>query len=66
MIEGDRGAAKALNIHPNTLRSRMRRLGLKRPGGSASESWGNRFSEPPTLKIWVVAANRARDDDGLP
>ncbi len=38
MIEGDRGAAKALNIHPNTLRSRMRRLGLKRPGGPTSES----------------------------
>ena len=39
MIEGDRGAAKALNIHPNTLRSRMRKLGLKRPGGGpASES----------------------------
>jgi transcriptional regulator with GAF, ATPase, and Fis domain len=32
LIEGERGAAKALNLHPNTLRGRMRRLGLKRPG----------------------------------
>ena len=31
LIEGERGAAKALNLHPNTLRGRMRRLGLKRP-----------------------------------
>ncbi|HVT10338.1 MAG TPA: sigma 54-interacting transcriptional regulator [Polyangia bacterium] len=31
LIEGDRGAAKALNLHPNTLRGRMRKLGLKRP-----------------------------------
>ncbi len=31
MIEGERGAAKILNIHPNTLRSRMRKLGLRRP-----------------------------------
>lgn len=34
-IEGARGAAKVLNIHPNTLRSRMRKLGLKRPSGRA-------------------------------
>jgi len=34
-IEGERGAAKVLNIHPNTLRSRMRKLGLKRPTGRA-------------------------------
>ena len=33
LIEGERGAAKALNLHPNTLRGRMRKLGLKRPGG---------------------------------
>jgi len=31
LIEGDRGAAKDLNLHPNTLRGRMRKLGLKRP-----------------------------------
>jgi len=34
-IEGERGAAKVLKIHPNTLRSRMRKLGLKRPTGRA-------------------------------
>jgi transcriptional regulator with GAF, ATPase, and Fis domain len=31
VIEGDRGAAKTLNMHPNTLRSRMKKLGITRP-----------------------------------
>jgi PAS domain S-box-containing protein len=31
MIEGDRGAAKVLNMNPSTLRSRMQKLGIKRP-----------------------------------
>jgi formate hydrogenlyase transcriptional activator len=31
MIEGARGAAKVLNLHPSTLRSRMEKLGIKRP-----------------------------------
>ncbi len=31
VIEGDRGAAKILNLHPNTLRSRMKKMGLQRP-----------------------------------
>ena len=31
MIEGDRGAAKILNLNPSTLRSRMKNLGIKRP-----------------------------------
>jgi PAS domain S-box-containing protein len=30
-IEGDRGAAQILGLHPNTLRSRMRKLGIARP-----------------------------------
>jgi formate hydrogenlyase transcriptional activator len=30
VIEGPRGAAKILNIHPNTLRSRMKKLGIAR------------------------------------
>jgi len=30
VIEGPRGAAKLLNLHPNTLRSRMRKLGVER------------------------------------
>jgi transcriptional regulator with GAF, ATPase, and Fis domain len=32
MIEGERGAAKILNLNPSTLRSRMQKLGIKRPG----------------------------------
>lgn len=31
MIEGERGAAKALGLNPSTLRSRMQKLGIKRP-----------------------------------
>ena len=31
VIEGPRGAAKLLGLHPNTLRSRMEKLGVKRP-----------------------------------
>jgi transcriptional regulator with GAF, ATPase, and Fis domain len=30
VIEGTRGAAKVLDLHPNTLRSRMKKLGLAR------------------------------------
>jgi PAS domain S-box-containing protein len=30
MIEGERGAAKILNMNPSTLRSRMQKLGIKR------------------------------------
>jgi DNA-binding NtrC family response regulator len=32
MIEGERGAARILNLNPSTLRSRMQKLGIKRPG----------------------------------
>src|SRR6185369_7805661 len=32
VIEGDRGAAKILQIHPNTLRSRLKKLGISRDG----------------------------------
>ncbi len=31
VIEGSRGAATILEIHPNTLRSRMKKLGISRP-----------------------------------
>jgi PAS domain S-box-containing protein len=31
MIEGERGAAKTLNVNQSTLRSRMKNLGIKRP-----------------------------------
>jgi len=30
VIEGPKGAAKVLDLHPNTLRSRMQRLGIRR------------------------------------
>ena len=29
-IEGPRGAAQVLNLHPNTLRSRLKKMGLAR------------------------------------
>jgi formate hydrogenlyase transcriptional activator len=32
VIEGPRGAAGALKLHPNTLRSRMEKLGIRRTG----------------------------------
>ena len=35
MIEGGRGAAKILGLNPSTLRSRMQKLGIKRPGRPA-------------------------------
>ena len=31
VVEGKRGAALILGLHPNTLRSRMQKLGIKRP-----------------------------------
>jgi formate hydrogenlyase transcriptional activator len=31
VVEGARGAARILNLHPNTLRSRMKKLGIQRP-----------------------------------
>jgi transcriptional regulator with GAF, ATPase, and Fis domain len=30
IVEGAKGAAKVLNLHPNTLRSRMKKLGIQR------------------------------------
>jgi formate hydrogenlyase transcriptional activator len=30
IVEGQRGAAKILGLHPNTLRHRMQKLGLRR------------------------------------
>jgi formate hydrogenlyase transcriptional activator len=34
MIEGERGAARVLNLSPSTLRSRMQKLGIRRPKAS--------------------------------
>ncbi len=31
VIEGDNGAAKLLRLHPNTLRSRLKKMGIQRP-----------------------------------
>jgi formate hydrogenlyase transcriptional activator len=33
VIEGPRGAAQQLGLHPNTLRGRLKKLGLRRPTG---------------------------------
>ena len=35
VIEGPNGAAKILNLHPNTLRSRMKKLGIERSSAQA-------------------------------
>jgi len=37
MIDGPRGAAIMLRLHPNTLRSRIQKLGIKRLTMSARE-----------------------------
>lgn len=37
-INGDGGAAEMLGMHPNTLRSRMKKLGITRPHSAKSES----------------------------
>ena len=36
MVQGPKGAAAILGLHPNTLRSRMARLGIRRRGHEAS------------------------------
>jgi DNA-binding NtrC family response regulator len=36
VIEGATGAAKALAMHPNTLRSRLKKLGISRPAHDGS------------------------------
>lgn len=36
VINGPHGAARILDLHPNTLRSRMKKLGIQRPGEDAS------------------------------
>jgi transcriptional regulator with GAF, ATPase, and Fis domain len=45
VIEGDRGAAKILDLNPNTLRSRMKKLRIERPssdsGRTATKSRGH-------------------------
>jgi len=36
IIEGENGAAKCLDLHPNTLRSRMKKIGIRRPAHDIS------------------------------
>ena len=36
-IDGDRGAARILGLHANTLRSRMAKLGIEKKAGPASD-----------------------------
>ena len=36
MIEGERGAARILDMNPSTLRSRMQKLGIKRPARASA------------------------------
>jgi formate hydrogenlyase transcriptional activator len=36
VIDGPKGAARILKLHPNTLRSRMEKLGVRRPGHEVS------------------------------
>jgi transcriptional regulator with GAF, ATPase, and Fis domain len=38
VVEGAKGAAAILGLHPNTLRSRMRKLGIRTSRGAASAS----------------------------
>jgi transcriptional regulator with GAF, ATPase, and Fis domain len=38
IIDGPRGAAKALGLHPNTLRSRLKKLGIVRAPSNALEA----------------------------
>lgn len=36
VIEGQKGAARILGLHPNTLRSRLKKLGILRPSHEIS------------------------------
>ena len=45
VIEGDRGAAKVLDLHPNTLRSRMKKLGIERSKSMLSAA-AHEISQP--------------------
>jgi transcriptional regulator with GAF, ATPase, and Fis domain len=36
VVEGKQGAAARLDLHPNTLRSRMQKLGIKKSRSASS------------------------------
>jgi PAS domain S-box-containing protein len=44
-IEGEYGAAAALRINPSTLRTRMKKLGIRKPGGSGQLPSGELMSD---------------------
>jgi formate hydrogenlyase transcriptional activator len=48
VIEGDKGAARILDIHPNTLRSRMKKLDIDRPCGEAADGESAYRVKPPS------------------
>ena len=57
VIEGERGAARRLGLHPNTLRSRLKRWGLTRP--QSAQLGLARLRASPTNVRGVVAASTA-------
>jgi PAS domain S-box-containing protein len=48
VIEGQRGAAKILDLHPNTLRSRMKKLGIERLNSATGLPSPHDISQPRT------------------
>jgi formate hydrogenlyase transcriptional activator len=48
VIEGEKGAARILDIHPNTLRSRMKKLDIHRPCGEAADGESAYRVNPPS------------------
>src|SRR5262249_15270699 len=51
VIEGEGGAAKILRLHPNTLRSKMKKLGIRRATHEIS------YPAPP----WPAASHEPRN-----
>jgi formate hydrogenlyase transcriptional activator len=37
-IDGDNGAARLLGLNPSTVRARMKKLGIHRPGSAPEDS----------------------------
>ena len=70
MIEGQRGAAKILDLHPNTLRSRMKKLRIERSSPVSSHE----MSQPRSQTLAAVVCHSqhisntdlARSLGGLP
>jgi len=48
VIEGEKGAARILDIHPNTLRSRMKKLDIHRLCGEAADGESAYRVKPPS------------------